>query len=78
MSEIRLRAVIRIGEISRSLEKAEANGRGEVSLPTSGKRKEEQLEAAGLKASARNFFPPVGRSRQGRGFISYPLIFKVG
>jgi hypothetical protein len=46
--EIKLRAIAQIGKLSRELEKAEAHGRGEVSLPSTGKRKSEQLAPAGI------------------------------
>jgi hypothetical protein len=53
LSEIRLPAETRIGEISRLLEKAEAHG-GKICLPSSGKSKAEQLAEAGLSTSAAN------------------------
>jgi hypothetical protein len=51
MSEIRLRACMRIGELSRELEKAEAHG-GTIRLPSGGKSKEQTLAEAGLSTSA--------------------------
>jgi hypothetical protein len=52
MSEIRLRAMTRIGELSRALEKAKPNKGHGAGLPTTGKTKEQQLEAAGISTSA--------------------------
>jgi hypothetical protein len=52
MSEIRLRAMTRIGELSRELEKAKPDKGHGAGLPTIGKTKEEQLEAAGISTSA--------------------------
>jgi hypothetical protein len=52
MSEIRLRAMTRIGELSRELEKAKPDKGHGAGLPTTGKTKEEQLEAAGISTSA--------------------------
>lgn len=48
VAEIKCRAVIRCGELSAELEKAEARGRGPVSLPTGGKRKQDVLAEAGI------------------------------
>jgi hypothetical protein len=47
------RACIRIGEISRGMEKAEAHG-GKICLPSDGKAKTDTLAAA-------IFFPAMGR-----------------
>jgi hypothetical protein len=52
-AEIRLRASIRIGEISRELEKAEAHG-GKICLPNGRKSKSETLKAAGIPVSTAN------------------------
>ena len=54
LSEIKLRAVKRIGEISRDLEQGHKVGRGEgsIQLPASGKLKEEALAGAGISTSA--------------------------
>lgn len=51
VSEIKLRAIRRIGEISRELEKG-PSGRASVSLPTAGKSKTETLKSAGISTSA--------------------------
>jgi hypothetical protein len=45
--EIRLRAIRKIGEISRDLEKVD----NQYALPTDGKSKQEQLAAAGISTS---------------------------
>ena len=51
VSEIKLRAVVRIGELSAELEKAQAHG-GKICLPSAGKSKAEALAAAGISTSA--------------------------
>jgi hypothetical protein len=54
-AEIRLRACIRIGEISRELETAKHGGAGGGSkLPTMGTSKAEQLAEAGISTSTAN------------------------
>jgi hypothetical protein len=64
MSEIRLRAVIRIGELSRELEKAEHGGAGGGSkFPPLGTSKEQALAEAGLSTSTANRYEQlVGRA----------------
>jgi hypothetical protein len=54
MSEIRLRAVIRIGELSRELEKVVTTGPSSVKIPSDGKPKEQVLAEAGLSTSTAN------------------------
>jgi hypothetical protein len=51
--EVKLRACIKIGELSRDLEKAESHG-GKIRLPTDGKSKTEQLKEAGISKSIRD------------------------
>jgi hypothetical protein len=51
MSEIRLRAVARIGQISRELEKAEAHG-GKICLPSSWEGKRRATRSAGRSTRA--------------------------
>jgi hypothetical protein len=64
MSEIRLRAVIRIGELSRELEKAEHGGAGGGSkFPPLGTSTEQALAEAGLSTSTANRYEQlVGRA----------------
>ena len=47
-SEIKIRALVRIGELSKGLEKAYAGGRGKIALPIDGKSKLRILKAAGI------------------------------
>jgi hypothetical protein len=54
MSEIRLRAEMRIGQISRELEKSKGGSNPKATLPTGGKSKEEQLAEAGISTSTAN------------------------
>jgi hypothetical protein len=61
-AEIKLRACVKIGEISRELERAEAHG-GKICLPTDGKSKEQQLKEAGISTSTANRYEElVGES----------------
>jgi hypothetical protein len=55
IAEIKIRATMRIGELSKELEKAPSGpGRGKKSLPTTGKPfKTEALKAAGISTSER-------------------------
>jgi hypothetical protein len=55
MSEIRLRAETRIGEISRQLEKAQYDKGHDTVVPSSGKYKEQQPAEAGLSTSANRY-----------------------
>ena len=57
-SEIKLRAVRRIGELSARLEKA-PSGRAAVSLPYDGTSKLDALESAGISKSAANRYEQV-------------------
>jgi hypothetical protein len=54
MSELTLRAEIRMGEISRQLEKVETTGPSSVRITSGGKPKEQQLKEAGISTSAAN------------------------
>jgi len=47
-AEIRLRACVRIGEISRELEKAKPNKGHGAGVPSDGKTKEQALTASGI------------------------------
>ena len=54
-AEIKLRAPRRIGEISKTLEKAHKTGRGsKVRIPSGGKSKSYTLKAAGISTSTAN------------------------
>lgn len=68
MSEIKLRACTRIGELSRGLEKAGARGRGPVSLPSRGKRKADILADAGISTSSAQRYEEIagGPTEQGQ------------
>jgi hypothetical protein len=46
-AEIRLRACVKIGELSRELEKVETIGAGKVGIPSDGKPKAERLAEVG-------------------------------
>jgi hypothetical protein len=59
MSEIRLRAVIRIEEVSRGLEKSRGGSSPEATLPAGGESKEQQLSEAGLSTSTANRYEEV-------------------
>jgi len=50
-AEIKLRAKVRLGELSGALEKAKLAGTGTVSLPSSGKTKKAVLREAGISTS---------------------------
>ncbi len=55
VAEIKLRAVVRIGELSAGLETGKGAGRGKgKELPTGGKFKAEVLKTAGISTSAAN------------------------
>ena len=63
MSEIRLRAMTRIGELSLELEKAQG-ARTEL-LPTAGKKsKEKQLKVAGVSTSAAQRYEHLSASEE--------------
>jgi hypothetical protein len=63
-AEIRLRAIRKIGEISRDLEKAEHGGSGGGSkIPPMGTSKEQQLAEVGISTSSAHAGRPVSRSR---------------
>jgi hypothetical protein len=63
-AEIQLRAVRRIGELSKALETAHKVGQGsEVQLPASGKLKAAALKAAGLSTSVAHRCAPKRRTR---------------
>jgi hypothetical protein len=68
VEEIRLRACIRIGQLSRELETAEANGRGPVSLPSSGKRKADALAEAGISTSTAQRYEQLAGGRDDQAF----------
>jgi hypothetical protein len=65
-AEIRLRACIRIGEISRDLEKAEPDKGHGAGLPISGKTKADQLAQAGISTSTANRYEELtgGKEKQ--------------
>ncbi len=54
VAEIKLRALRRMGELSKALEKVTTIGGGEVGIPSGGKPKSEQLADAGVSTSAAN------------------------
>ncbi len=59
VAEIKLRALRRMGELSKALETAHKAGQGtDVQLPNSGKLKSEQLSDAGVSTSS------AGRAEQ--------------
>lgn len=66
--EIQLRACIKIGELSRELEKAEvAGGRGgqpELRLPSSGKSKADALSEAGISTSTAHRYEELAGGRE--------------
>jgi len=61
VAEIKLRACVRIGEISSELEKA-PSGRASHSLPNSGKSKAAVLESAGISTSAAQRYEKLAES----------------
>jgi hypothetical protein len=65
-AEIRLRACMRIGEISRDMEKGHKIGRGEgeIQLPTDGKLKSELLEEAGISTSTANRYEELAGGKE--------------
>jgi hypothetical protein len=52
--EIRLRACVRIGEISKELDKSKGGSNPQSTLPIDGKSKEQQLKEAGISTSSAN------------------------
>ena len=52
LSEIKIRAGIRIGKLSKELEKAYTGGRGKFGFPNVGKPKLQVLKAAGISKNA--------------------------
>jgi len=62
-AEIRLGASIRIGELSRELEKAEAHG-GKIRLPADGKSKDETLAAAGISTTTAHRYEQLTGGRE--------------
>lgn len=63
-AEIKLRAAIRIGEISRELEKAEPNHGHGAGLPISGKTKEQALAEAGISTSTAQRYEELTGGRE--------------
>lgn len=60
VAEIKLRAVMRIGELSRELETAKpVNGKG-AGLPSGGKTKAQTLKTAGISTSAAHRAEQIG------------------
>jgi hypothetical protein len=62
--EIRLRAVRRIGELSRELEKAEFVPRKGACVPNDGKTKEQTLAAAGISTSSAQRYEELAGPRE--------------
>lgn len=66
MTEIRRRAEIRTGELSRELDKAKSHG-GEIWLPTAGKSKSEALADAGISTSTAHEYEQLTGGADARG-----------
>jgi len=66
MTEIRRRAEVRIGELSRELDKAEAHG-GKIWFPTDGKSKSEALADAGISTSTAHEYEQLTGGTTERG-----------
>jgi hypothetical protein len=68
MSEIKLRANVRIGELVRELETVHkaGQGEGEVQLPSGGKLKSEAIAEAGLPQKREDFRFGTGCAPRGR------------
>jgi hypothetical protein len=70
VSEIHLRACVRIGEISRELEKSAFVPRQGASLPSGGKTKAEALAEAGISTSAANRYEEIAGGKEARGIAA--------
>src|SRR3954471_19001574 len=71
MSEIRLRASIRIGELVRELETAQREGPpGNVRLPSGGKSKAGAIADAGLSTSSAHRYEELAGGRDQRGMAA--------
>jgi hypothetical protein len=64
MSEIRLRAIAQIGEISRELEKSKGGANPQATLPNAGKSKEAQLASARTSTSTANRYEQLAASEE--------------
>jgi predicted DsbA family dithiol-disulfide isomerase len=63
-AEVKLRACIRIGEISKELEKAQPNKGHGSEIPNDGKTKEEQLNEVGISTSTAQRYEQLTGGRQ--------------